>query len=143
MIKNPFFINNGPISFKIIFNLCGIEPTKKESKTKVFDVKSLDQCTNKDISFFNSIKYKEQASYTKAKICITTDKLKQYLPDLCRTIIVNNVLLNVAKVTKLFYPTSVTDNFSDSLKFLSNSFLSSSNPHSYTWSLGNLALDPS
>jgi UDP-3-O-[3-hydroxymyristoyl] glucosamine N-acyltransferase len=121
MIKNPFFINNGPISFKIIFNLCGIEPTKKESKTKVFDVKSLDQCTNKDISFFNSIKYKEQASYTKAKICITTDKLKQYLPDLCRTIIVNNVLLNVAKVTKLFYPTSVTDNFSDSLKFLSNS----------------------
>jgi len=101
MIKNPFFKNKGPITLKIIFNSCDLEATKKESKTKVFDVKSLDQCTNKDISFFHSIKYKDQAISTKAKICITTDKLKQYLPDLCRTIIVNNVLLNVARVKKI------------------------------------------
>ena len=65
MIKNPFFKNKGPISLKIIFNSCGLEPTKKESKTNVSDVKNLDQCTNKDFSFFHSIKYKEQASYTK------------------------------------------------------------------------------
>ena len=128
MIKNPFFKNRGPITLKIIFNSCDLETTKKESKTKVFDVKSLDQCTNRDISFFHSIKYKEQASYTKAKICITTDNLKQYLPDLCKTIIVKNVLLNVAKVTKLFYPSSVTDDFSDSLKFLSSSFYQKNEP---------------
>ena len=96
MIKNPFFKNKGPITLKIIFNSCDLKATKKESKTKVFDVKSLDQCTNNDISFFHSIRYKEQASYTKAKICISTDNLKQYLPDLCKTIIVKNVLLNVA-----------------------------------------------
>ena len=45
MIKNPFFKNRGPIALKIIFNSCDLETTKKESKTKVFDVKSLDQCT--------------------------------------------------------------------------------------------------
>ena len=123
MIKNPFFKNKGPISLKIIFDSCGFKTTKEDSRTKVSDVKSLDQCTNNDISFFHSIKYKEQAKCTKAKICITTDNLKQYLPDLCKKIIVKNVLLNVAKVTKLFYPTSVTDDFSDSLKFLSSSFI--------------------
>ncbi len=123
MSKNPFFKNKGPITLKIIFNSCGLEPAKKDIKTKISDVKSLDQCTNNDISFFHSIKYKDQAKYTKAKICIVTENLKQYLPDLCKKIIVKNVLLNVAKVTKLFYPSSVTDDFSDSLKFLSSSFI--------------------
>ena len=52
MIKNPFFKNKGPITLKIIFNSCDLKATKKESKTKVFDVKSLDQCTDKDISFY-------------------------------------------------------------------------------------------
>ena len=80
MMVNPFFKNKGPIPLKTILNSCDIEATKKESKTKVFDVKSLDQCTNRDISFFHSIKYKEQANYTKAKICITTDNLKLHLP---------------------------------------------------------------
>ena len=56
MSKNPFFKNKGPITLKIIFNSCGLKPTKEDSKTKISDVKSLDQCTNKDISFFHSIK---------------------------------------------------------------------------------------
>ena len=58
MIKNPFFKNKGPISLKVIFNLCGLETTKEYSRTMISDVKSLDTCTNKDISFFHSIKYK-------------------------------------------------------------------------------------
>jgi len=123
MTKNPFFKNKGPISLKIIFNSCDLDSTKEDSKTNISDVKSLDLCTNNDISFFHSIKYKDQANRTKAKICITTDKLKQYLPDLCKKIIVKNVLLNVAKITKLFYPSSVTDDFSNSLKFLPNSYI--------------------
>ena len=64
MIKNPFFKNKGPIPLKIIFNSCGLKTSKEDSRTKIFDVKSLDQCTNKDISFFHSIKYKEQNIYT-------------------------------------------------------------------------------
>ena len=123
MIKNPFFKNKGPISYKNIFNICGVKPPKKESKINVFDVKSLDECTTKDISFFHSIKYKKLANSTNAKVCITTDKLKQYLPNSCKVIIVKNVLLSVAKVTKLFYPTSVTDDFNESLKSFSSSFI--------------------
>ena len=123
MTKNPFFKNKGPISYKNIFNICGLKPQKKESKINVFDVKSLDECTTKDISFFHSIKYKKLANSTNAKICITTDKLKQYLPNSCKVIIVKNVLLSVAKVTKLFYPTSVTDDFNESFKSFSSSFI--------------------
>ena len=53
MIKNIFFKNKGPISLKIILNLCGLKPTKKGSSAMIYDVKSLDQCTSRDISFFH------------------------------------------------------------------------------------------
>ena len=127
MNKNPFFKNKGPISLKIILNTCGLQQIKKDATTMIFDVKSLDQCTNKDISFFHSTKYKDQANYTMAKICITTENLKQYLPSSCKPIIVKNVLLDAAKVTKLFYPTAVTDSFSNSLKSLSSSLIKKKN----------------
>ena len=123
MNKNPFFKNKGPISLKIILNLCGIKPIKKDSGTKIFDVKSLDVCTNKDLSFFHSVKYKDQANSTKAKACITTESLKHHLPDSCKKIIVKNILVDVAKITKLFYPSSVTDDFSNNLKLFSSSLI--------------------
>ena len=51
------------------------------------------------------------ASETKAIFCITTEKLKNYLPVNCNKIIVDNVLIATAKITKIFYPDSVSDNF--------------------------------
>ena len=46
--------------------------------------------------FFDSIKYKDIASTTKAGFCITTDKLKMYLPTACTKIVVKSVLFEVA-----------------------------------------------
>ena len=101
MTKNPFFKNKGPISLKIIFNSCDLDSNKADSKTKIFDVKSLDLCTNNDISFFHSIKYKDQANNTKAKICITTDKLKKYLPDLCKKNYCKKCFIKCSKNNKI------------------------------------------
>ena len=118
MSKNPFFKNKGPIKLKSIYIKCNLSTPSKGDKIIIFDIKNLNESSNKDITFFNSIKYKEQANSTKAKFCITTNKLKKYLPNTCKSIIVDNVLLSLSKVTKLFYPDADTDNFQKDLYIL-------------------------
>ena len=53
--------------------------------------------------------YLESASTTKSSYCITTEKLKKYLPKSCTPIVVKSVLFELAKITKNFYPTADID----------------------------------
>ena len=66
-------------------------------------VKPLYLAGKNEVSFFDSIKYKDQAINTKAEICITTDKLKNYLPQNTEIIIVKHVLLELAKLINKIY----------------------------------------
>ena len=75
-----------------------------EKDIKVEDVKTLDRAKKKDITFFDSLNYRDFASGTSAGCCITTEKLKEHLPKTCTPIIVKHVLSELAKVTKKFYP---------------------------------------
>ena len=117
MFKNLFFKNKGPVSLKLIFDTCNLSSNINDKKIKLQDVKNLDLSTNKDITFFHSVKYKDQAKFTKAKFCITTNNLYRFLPNSCKPILVSNVLLFLSKVTKLFYPTSTTDNYNLNLNY--------------------------
>ena len=56
-----------------------------------------------DISFFDSIKYKDDAKKTKAGACITTDKLQNLLPKSVQKIIVKNVLYQLANTLSKIY----------------------------------------
>ena len=49
----------------------------------------------------------------------TTENLKDYVPKNCGKIIVDNVLLATAKITKVFYPESINDNFDFDFRLLS------------------------
>ena len=120
MSKNPFFKNKGPITLKSINVECNLSSSINDDKIIIFDIKNLNESTKKDITFFNSIKYKNEANTTKAKFCITTGKLKKYLPNTCKSIIVENVLLSLSQITKLFYPDSVTDVLQKDLNILVN-----------------------
>ena len=51
------------------------------------------------------------AKNTKASFCLTTLSLKNELPKTCFAIIVDNVLVSTSKITSLFYPDSVNDDF--------------------------------
>ena len=75
----------------------------------VNSVKPLHLASKKDITFFDSIKYKDEAFTTKAGLCITTESLKKHLPDTLQKIIVKNVLYDLAKVLKTIYPFSDVD----------------------------------
>ncbi|RPG97675.1 MAG: UDP-3-O-(3-hydroxymyristoyl)glucosamine N-acyltransferase [Candidatus Pelagibacter sp. TMED106] len=108
---NPFFKNKGPFKIEKLLKLSDIDNIQNLNGIKVFDVKDLLSATSKDITFFHSKKYEAIAIKTKAKICITTKNLSNILPKSCEKIIVNNVLIAIAKITKSFYPKSVTDDF--------------------------------
>ena len=90
------------LCLSFICDKCSLSLPLKEKKIKIFDVKNLLESSNKDVTFFHSSKYKEQVKKTKASFCITTNKLVQHLSKSCEPIIVENVLLSLAKVTKLF-----------------------------------------
>ena len=67
-------------------------------------VKPLDKAHVGDLTFYDLKKYKDKAISTKASFCITTKKLITDLPKKTIKIIVNNVLLELSRVTKLIYP---------------------------------------
>ncbi|WP_440634086.1 UDP-3-O-(3-hydroxymyristoyl)glucosamine N-acyltransferase [Candidatus Pelagibacter sp. HIMB1485] len=112
---NPFFKNNGPFVISEIKKILNINISDIKDDTKVNDIKDLNSSNNSDITFFHSKKYKEIASKTKASLCITTDFLKNELPPSCIPLVVENVLVSVSKITSMFYPDSINDDFDDSV----------------------------
>ena len=125
---NPFFENKGPFYINKILSNIYTNSNTKNSDSKISDIKDLVSATNKDITFFHSKKYESVASVTKASYCITTKYLSSVLPKNCEPIEVNNVLVSTAKITKLFYPDAVTDDFdSHALNIERTSFKNSVN----------------
>ena len=114
-MSNPFFKNTGP--YKINELLKKIDNNDHDFLDEnVNDVKDLYSSKKGDISFYNSKKYVQLAKTTKASYCITSSKLRFDLPISCKAIISENVLLNLAKITKMFYPDSIFDDFDKTAK---------------------------
>ena len=110
-MQNLFFQNKGPIKIDDILKLSSIKNNFKYFDTNIFDIKDLVTASNNDITFFHSKKYETPASNTKASFCLTTKKLSWMLPQHCKPIEVENVLISTALVTKVFYPSALTDDF--------------------------------
>ncbi len=115
-MENPFFKNFGPFKIDILLKKLAINNVENFKNDKVFDVKDLSTATSKDLTFFHSNNYLKYASITKASYCVTLKNLARYLPSACKKIIVDNVLLDIAKITEEFYPNSITDDFDNSVK---------------------------
>ncbi len=113
-MTNPFFKNNGPFKIKDILNK--LSQNKSNNNDKIHDIKDLISSTSKDITFFHSNKYANDASKTKALYCITTNQLKHLLPNTCFPILVENVLFSLSLITKTFYPDSINDEFDNTVK---------------------------
>ena len=109
-MSNPFFKNTGPYEINQLFKLINLD-SKKFPESKINDIKDLHSSLDGDITFFHSKKYIDLAKTTKASYCLTTENLKSILPNTCKPIISNKVLLYTAKITKIFYPDSVTDDY--------------------------------
>ena len=111
-MSNPFFKSHGPIKVSEIIKYLNLNTSLDKDKD-IYDIKDLDTSTDNDITFFHSKKYKFIAKNTKASFCLTTDSLKNDLPKNCLPLVVNNVLVSTSKITSIFYPDSINDNFED------------------------------
>ena len=111
MSKNIFFEQKGPFLLSEIFDKINIK-----KKIKISDIKSLNEAGKSDLTFFESVNYINLAKSTEAVCCLTTNKLKIYLPATCQPIIVKNVLFELCKVTRKFYPSADIDTPDASLK---------------------------
>ena len=110
-MSNPFFKNHGPFKVSEIVKILNINIDKPYNEKKIFDIKDLVSSSEYDITFFHSKKYKDVAKKTKASFCLTTDVLKTELPESCLALVVENVLVSSSKITSIFYPDSINDNF--------------------------------
>ena len=88
MTKNIFFKKKN-IKLKSLY------PNLKTKKNfTILNIKPLHSAGKDEISFFESVKYKEIASNTKASACITTEKISKFLPKTTDKIIVKMFYLN-------------------------------------------------
>ncbi len=110
MTKNIFFEKKN-IKIKSLF-----PKLKTKRNFTILGVKPLHKAGKDEVSFFESVKYKEIAINTKASACITTEKISKFLPKTTDKIIVKNVLFELAKVLKKIFPFSDIDYPDVSLK---------------------------
>ena len=134
---NPFFKNKGPFRIDEILSQINIKKNLINFELKIFDIKDLINATDKDITFFHSKKYETVASVTKASYCITTNQLSSFLPRNCQAIEVDNVLLTIARVTRMFYPDSITDDFDSHALNIEKTSFKNSVKHGQNILIGN------
>ncbi len=112
---NPFFKNTGPHSLNYLLESINL---KNDNTTdhQIDDVKDLNSSQKNEITFLHSKKYSELAKKTKASYCLTSENFKSFLPNNCKAIITDKVLLHTAQITKIFYPDSITDDYDNTVK---------------------------
>ena len=116
---NPFFKNHGPFKISELISLIDCKEKINIDK-EITDINDLNSANNSELTFFHSKKYKDIARKTKASYCLTTELLKNELPKSCTAIIVDNVLVSTSKITSLFYPQSLNDDFDKTVSNIEN-----------------------
>ena len=114
-MSNPFYKNHAPFKISLIYELLDLKANDLDKDKEVFDIKDLLTADVTDITFFHSKKYSEAANKTKASFCLTTDSLKHHLPKHCIPLVVENVLVATSKITSIFYPEAINDDFDNTV----------------------------
>ena len=112
---NPFFKNTGPYDINFLLKHIDLKIDNLPDD-KITDIKDLNSSKKNEITFLHSKKYTDLAKKTKASYCLTSENFKSFLPNKCKAIITDKVLLHTAQITKIFYPDSITDDYDNTVK---------------------------
>jgi len=115
-VKHPFFKNYGPFKIASLLKDFKINNSVNLGNNLVVDIKDLQTAQKEHLTFFHSKKYQINASKTKASYCITLKNLAHFLPNGCKPICVDNVLLIISQITSKFYPNAINDDFDNTVK---------------------------
>ena len=116
-MSHPFFKNTGPHNINNLLKIINLDKQKFSSEN-INDIKDLNSAKRGEVTFFHSKKYSELAKNTSASFCFTSESLKSNLPNSCKAIISDKILLHISQITKIFYPDSIIDNFDDSAEYI-------------------------
>jgi len=111
---NPFFKNTGPHNLDYLIKAIDLK-NEDYPEVKINDIKDLNSSQKNEITFLHSRKYFDLAKKTKASYCLTPENFKSFLPNNCKAIITDKVLLHTAQITKIFYPDSITDDYDNTV----------------------------
>ena len=117
-MTNPFFKNTGPHNINFLLKTINLK-NENLPDDKIIDIKDLNSSEKNEITFLHSKKYVDFAKKTKASYCLTTKNFRSFLPNNCKAIITDKVLLHTAQITKIFYPDSITDDYDNTVKDIS------------------------
>ncbi len=98
-----------------------------------FNIKTISNASENDLSFFSNQKYLTELKKIKAKACIIEDKFKNFLPKNCKPIIVKDPYYVLALISNIF----------DKKNFKSNGYISDNSiidPNAKI--LNNVQIDP-
>jgi UDP-3-O-[3-hydroxymyristoyl] glucosamine N-acyltransferase len=115
-VKHPFFKNHGPFKITDLLKDIKLNSIENLGNNLIIDIKDLQTAQKKHLTFFHSKKYQMYASKTKASYCITLKNLAHFLPNECKPICVDNVLLVISQITSKFYPDAINDHFDSTVK---------------------------
>ena len=119
MNKNIFFKKKSNIPLSSICGLLNINNLTKK-KIIINDIKTLDDAKKNDITFFHSSKYTSLIPSIKSNYILTHEKFSKLFPKSKKLLIVKNVLVDVAKLTDLFYPNSLDEEFDSNIITIQN-----------------------
>tara|TARA_Y100000590_G_scaffold102995_1_gene117122 strand:+ start:12887 stop:13867 length:981 start_codon:yes stop_codon:yes gene_type:complete len=118
---NLFYKKNNNVKLKDVLSLLNISEHFENLDVIINDIKDVSSAQETDITFFNSLKYKDAFLKSKASFCVTNKNFSKFIPKTCKPIIVDNILVSVSKITDLFYPNSINDEFDKNADLIKNS----------------------
>ncbi len=105
-MADPIFHKvSAPQSIKELAQAVDAEIQGDENIT-VHDVAALNEAGDKDISFLDNAKYKDDFKNTKATACIIAPKMVEFAPKGCTLLISKNPYKAYALIAQIFYPVS-------------------------------------
>ena len=120
MNKNYFFKKINNIKINDILATLDLKKISASKNVSINDIKPLNLANNRDVTFFHSVKYINLLKNTKSKFILISKKHSNLITNKNNLILVNNVLVSVAKITSLFYPNSLDDNSDNKLSILNS-----------------------
>ena len=136
-MNNPFFNIFGPFKIENILDFSGLKNNESYTGDLIYDIKDLSTANENELTFFHKKNYSLIAKKTKASYCLTKKSLEDYLPKECKKIIVDNVLLSIAKITSKFYPDSINDNFDVTVKNIKETKFNNKIQHGHNVLIGD------
>lgn len=105
MADPKFHTITGPKSLSQLAEIAGADlQDNTAAETIIDDVAPLHEATEKQISFFDNIKYKNDFSNTKAGACIVSAAVAEHAPANCHLLISESPYKSYALIAQAFYP---------------------------------------